>query len=137
MVHDVFEDVEIDVPEMSSLMLRACSERTVSIAKTLTNPHKSGDHERDSEEKSRHYRMLAKDVPASIVKTADRIFNLRTLEIRTLEASGVTEKHVSKAKEQLAETVSLIVPIAESAGLRKELDAEIAKLSESLRTFLK
>ena len=56
------------------------------------------------------------------------MYNLRSLEIFQIEESLLTEKHISKAEEQIEETRKFILPIAEKHGLSAQLFAEIMKV---------
>lgn len=56
------------------------------------------------------------------------MYNLRSLEAFHLEESLLTEKHLSKAQEQIEETHRYILPIAEKYGLGSKLLADIKKV---------
>lgn len=96
----------------------------------VTNPEKTGDEGKDKQRKERHYHMISKDRKASILKIADRMYNLRSLEVFHLEKSLLTEKHLNKAQEQIEETYKYILPIAEKYGLGSKLLLDIEKVEK-------
>lgn len=110
--HDILEDGKITKRELENA-LRLKSPETLRIIQMVTNPEKTGNEKKDKEIKTLHYEMISHDRKASLVKVADRIYNLRSLEVFHLNESELTEKHLNKAKKQLDETREYILPIAQ------------------------
>lgn len=94
----------------------------------VTNPKKTEDENKNKQIKERHYHIISMDRKASVLKVADRMYNLRSLEVFHLEESLLTEKHLKKAREQIEETRKYILPIAEKYGFKANLLADIKKL---------
>lgn len=129
-LHDVLEDVKIDLLEMENLIKRVASHETFHITEMVTNPEKTWDEKKDKQIKARHYHLISQDEKASRLKIADRMYNLRSLEIHHLDESELTEKHLRKAEEQIEETRKYILPIAEKFGLGPKLLADIEKVEK-------
>ncbi|PIZ01408.1 hypothetical protein COY60_03830 [Candidatus Gracilibacteria bacterium CG_4_10_14_0_8_um_filter_38_28] len=127
-LHDVLEDVKINLGELGNLIKRSTSPEALRIVQMVTNPEKTGDAAKDKQIKERHYHLISQDFKASVLKIADRMYNLRSLEVFWIEDSLLTEKHISKAEEQIEETKKFILPIAEKHGLSAQLFAEIMKV---------
>ena len=129
-VHDVLEDVKIDRRELENIIARATSSEALRITKMVTNPEKTGDAEKDKHIKEEHYKFIALDPKASVLKIADRLHNLRSLEIVHVAESELTERHVQKAQEQARESREYILPIAEKYGYGERLLADIEKVEK-------
>lgn len=126
-LHDVLEDVKIDLVEMKNLINRTASHETLRITEMVTNPEKTGDKEKDKQIKARHYHLISQDEKASKLKIADRMYNLRSLEIHHLDESELTDKHLRKAEEQIEETIKYILPFALKYNLGAHLIPDIEK----------
>jgi len=131
--HDVLEDVKIDSLEMKNVIIRAASLETLRITEMVTNPEKTGDEKKDKQIKIRHYHLISQDEKASKLKIADRMYNLRSLEINHLDESELTDKQLETAKKQIEETKEFILPIAEKFGLGSKLLADIEKVEKRVR----
>lgn len=131
--HDVLEDVKIDLVEMKNVIIRAASRETFRITEMVTNPEKTGDEKKDKQIKVRHYHLISQDEKASKLKIADRMYNLRSLEIHHLNESEITDKQLETAKKQIEETRDFILPIAEKFGFGSKLLADIEKVEKRVR----
>ncbi len=119
LLHDVLEDTPVNFEEMHH-------EFGFHIAKIVNMLSKSYkikilDHNSDEERKLLHHYFLEtiSDPKAAIIKIADRLHNMRTLEYTKVE----------KQKRKSLETIKIYVPLALEMGLpeiSKELE-EIAK----------
>ncbi len=116
-LHDVLEDVKIDRKELENLIKRTASSGTLRITQMVTNPEKTGNEDYDAQAKTRHYSLIFEDKKAALLKVADRMYNLRSLEIFHVDEKLLTEKHLKKAQEQVEESKKYILPLAMSCNL--------------------
>ena len=98
-LHDVLEDVKIDKKELENLIKRTASVETLRITQMVTNPEKTGNEDYDAQAKTRHYSLIFEDKKAALLKVADRMYNLRSLEIFHVDEKLLTEKHLKKAQK--------------------------------------
>lgn len=132
-IHDVLEDVEINPEEMKNLITRSTWEESYRIAHMVTNPKKTWNKEKDKQHKIRHYHLISLDEKSARLKVADRMYNLRCLEIFHLSDSEITEKHFETAKKQIEETREFILPTAIKYWIWDKLLEDVEKLEKRVR----
>ncbi len=122
-LHDVAED---NPTFMSRLAIATVfNDRVANIVVAVTKPKRSDTRFQNDEERHRFYfiRLEEADNDTLIVKLADRLHNMRTLD------SCQPEKKVRKAKE----TVSIYLPLCDKLNLRfSELGAFFHKELKTL-----
>jgi len=133
-LHDFKEDVKIDFREMENMIKRATSEWTYHIMDMVTNPLKTWNSEHDYANKVRHYSIMGTDIRACLLKTADRCYNLRSLEIMNLNPDLITDSQIDWAKKQVLESREFILPLAEKCWkdiiLLKDIENVEKRISE-------
>lgn len=129
-LHDVLEDVKVNRRELENLLSRAASPESLRITRMVTNPEKTENEAKNKQIKERHYYLISNDRKASFLKIADRMYNLRSLEVFHIDSSTLTEKHLRKAQEQIDETRKYILPIAERYGLKAKLLLDIERVEK-------
>lgn len=117
LLHDVVEDTEITLEDIKNLLNPTVAE----LVDGVTNMRRM-DYSTRAEEKDANTRKiingLTKDVRIILIKLADRIHNMRTLEFK--------KPHKQRAKA--VETMELYVPLALSIGAYK-IKSELEDLS--------
>ena len=107
LLHDVLEDTPINFEDIH----HDFGFHIAKIVNTLSKSHKIQilDHDTDEERKLLHHQFLEliKDSKAAIIKVADRLNNIRTLD------------HLSKEKQVRIslETIKMYVPLAYEMGI--------------------
>lgn len=115
MLHDVVEDTEID----EAFVRREFGEEVELLVNGVTKlgqlSYSSDKLEVQAENLRKMFLAMAKDIRVIIIKLADRLHNMRTLQFMTL----------AKQKEKARETMDIYAPIAQRLGISKiktELD---------------
>lgn len=119
LLHDVLEDTKVNFHEMHT-------EFGFHIAKIVNTVSKSRkieilDHGSDGERKILHHQFLdtIKDPMATLVKIADRLHNMRTLNFTRAE----------KQKRKSLETIKMYYPLAREVGITNVAE-ELKSISE-------
>lgn len=118
LVHDVLEDTEMSIEEMEQLL----GKDVVSIVDGVTKISKLKYMTADKALAKDHQKILlamANDMRVILVKIADRLHNMRTLEFHSNK-----DKQVKIAKE----TIELYAPLAHKLGMYR-IKAELEDLS--------
>lgn len=104
LLHDVLEDSSIDKKELASQFGAQVAEIVDGVSKF---PHKTDRTERDAESFRKLIFAVSNDIRVIFVKLADRLHNMRTLGIHTVE----------KRKEIAKETLEIHAKIADQLGM--------------------
>ncbi len=115
LLHDVIEDTAVTKEELAAEFSPEVAELVDGVTK-LTQLNLSQDKiEIQAENLRKMFLAMAKDIRVIIIKLADRLHNLRTLQYQSPE----------KQKEKARETMDIYAPIAHRLGISKikvELD---------------
>ncbi|MGN1294765.1 MAG: RelA/SpoT family protein [Bacilli bacterium] len=108
LLHDTIEDCEVTKEELGSVFDDDISEMVFCLTKIKALSHKRR-HDKDfvAEGHRKIFLGMAKDIRVILIKLADRLHNMRTLEFQT------QEKKIRIAKE----TLDVYCPIADRLGL--------------------
>ncbi len=109
MLHDTVEDTNYTVNDVKNDFSETIAILVDGVTK-LTKLNISNDKVEEQAENLRHmFLAMSKDIRVIIVKLADRLHNLRTLEYQTRE----------KQEEKALETLEIYSPIANRLGISK------------------
>ena len=114
-LHDVVEDTEITEKEISSIFGEEVALLVDGVTKLGRLSYSSDKLEVQAENLRKMFLAMAKDIRVIIIKLADRLHNMRTLQFMTPE----------KQKEKAKEKMDIYAPIAQRLGISKiktELD---------------
>ena len=108
LLHDTIEDCEVTKEELSSVFNDDIAEMVFCLTKIKALSHKRRqDKDFVAEGHRKIFLGMAKDIRVILIKLADRLHNMRTLEFQT------PEKKIRIAKE----TLEVYCPIADRLGL--------------------
>ena len=108
LLHDTIEDCEVTKEELSSVFGDDIAEMVFCLTKIKALSHKRRqDKDFVAEGHRKIFLGMAKDIRVILIKLADRLHNMRTLEFQT------PEKKIRIAKE----TLEVYCPIADRLGL--------------------
>ena len=115
LLHDVLEDTGMSKAEMTAVFGSEITEIVDGVTKLSQLSYAADKVEQQAENLRKMFLAMAKDIRVILVKLADRLHNMRTLQYMKPE----------KQKEKARETIDIYSPIAQRLGLAKiknELD---------------
>ncbi len=115
MLHDVVEDTAISEEELAKEFGKDVAHLVDGVTKLGRLSYSSDKLEVQAENLRKMFLAMAKDIRVIIIKLADRLHNMRTLQFMKPE----------KQKEKAKETMDIYAPIAQRLGISKiktELD---------------
>lgn len=123
MLHDVVEDTEVTDGEIEEEFGKEVALLVDGVTKLGQLSYSSDKLEVQAENLRKMFLAMAKDIRVIIIKLADRLHNMRTLQFMT----------PAKQKEKAKETMDIYAPIAQRLGISKiktELDDLALKYSQ-------
>lgn len=107
LLHDVVEDTPVTLPEIVSLFGQEIAELIDGVTKLGKIPYSSRE-EQQAENIRKMLIAMAKDIRVIIIKLADRLHNMRTIEC-------MKEQH---RRDKALEVMEVYAPIAHRLGIR-------------------
>ena len=107
-LHDCIEDTDASFEEISRLFGRTTAELVEGVTK-LTRANFSSTEEAQMENLRKMFMAMSKDIRVVLIKIADRLHNMRTMQYQT------PEKQISKCRE----TMDVYAPLAHRLGMQK------------------
>jgi GTP pyrophosphokinase len=119
LLHDIVEDTHVELDEIRALFGEEVAELVDGVTK-ISQIEAKGSAERQAENLRKMILAMAKDLRVILIKLADRLHNLRTLQY-----------HSPRKREAIAqETIDIYAPLANRLGMgwvREELEEEAFK----------
>lgn len=115
LLHDVVEDTAVTKQELEAMFGKDVAELVDGVTKLTRLSYDTDKLEEQAENLRKMFLAMAKDIRVILIKLADRLHNMRTLEYQTPE----------KQREKARETMDIYSPIAGRLGISKikiELD---------------
>ena len=107
-LHDCIEDTDASHDEIGRLFGEPVAELVEGVTK-LTRANFSSSEERQMENLRKMFMAMSKDIRVVLIKIADRLHNMRTMQYQT------PEKQISKCRE----TMDIYAPLAHRLGMQK------------------
>ena len=108
LLHDCIEDTDASFEEIAKLFGRTTAELVEGVTK-LTRANFSSSEEQQMENLRKMFMAMSKDIRVVLIKIADRLHNMRTMQYQT------PEKQISKCRE----TMDIYAPLAHRLGMQK------------------
>ena len=108
LLHDCLEDTDASFDELVKLFGRTVAELVEGVTK-LTRVNYSTTEEQQMENLRKMFMAMSKDIRVILIKIADRLHNMRTLEYQT----------PAKQKSKSTETMEIYAPLAHRLGMQK------------------
>ncbi|MDR2606073.1 MAG: RelA/SpoT family protein, partial [Oscillospiraceae bacterium] len=108
LLHDVIEDTEVTYKEVERIFGTQAADLVDGVTKLTRIVYTSKDEEQ-TENIRKTLLATAKDIRVMLIKLADRLHNLRTLDY----------KSIVKQRDKAAETIEIYAPIAHRLGMQK------------------
>ena len=108
LLHDVVEDTDVTLEEIEKEFGTSVSVMVEGVTK-LTRVQYTSKEEEQMENLRKMLMAMARDIRVILIKFADRLHNMRTMEYMSGE----------KQKEKAAETMEIYAPIAHRLGMQK------------------
>ncbi|MBO4854756.1 MAG: bifunctional (p)ppGpp synthetase/guanosine-3',5'-bis(diphosphate) 3'-pyrophosphohydrolase [Oscillospiraceae bacterium] len=108
LLHDTIEDTVATHADIARLFSPTVADLVEGVSK-LTRVHYTSKEEEQMENLRKMLMAMAKDIRVILIKIADRLHNMRTMEYQTPE----------KQKQKSFETMEIYAPIAHRLGMQK------------------
>ena len=108
LLHDCIEDTDASYDEIAKLFGDTAAQLVEGVTK-LTRANFSSSEEAQMENLRKMFMAMSKDIRVVLIKIADRLHNMRTMQYQT------PEKQVSKCRE----TMDIYAPLAHRLGMQK------------------
>ena len=108
LLHDCIEDTDASKDEIAKRFGEATAEMVEGVTK-LTRANFSSSEERQMENLRKMFMAMSKDIRVVLIKIADRLHNMRTMQYQT------PEKQISKCRE----TMDIYSPLAHRLGMQR------------------
>ncbi len=108
LLHDCIEDTDASYDEIAKLFGKTTAELVEGVTK-LTRANFSSSEEQQMENLRKMFMAMSKDIRVVLIKIADRLHNMRTMQYQT------PEKQLSKCRE----TMDIYAPLAHRLGMQK------------------
>ena len=108
LLHDCIEDTDASHDEIARLFGNTAAELVEGVTK-LTRANFSSTEEAQMENLRKMFMAMSKDIRVVLIKIADRLHNMRTMQYQT------PEKQVKKCRE----TMDIYAPLAHRLGMQK------------------
>ncbi len=108
LLHDCIEDTDASHEEIEKLFSPAVAELVEGVTK-LTRANFSSTEQAQMENLRKMFMAMSKDIRVVLIKIADRLHNMRTMQYQT------PEKQISKCRE----TMDIYAPLAHRLGMQK------------------
>ena len=108
LLHDCIEDTDASFDEIAKLFGPTTAQLVEGVTK-LTRANFSSSEEAQMENLRKMFMAMSKDIRVVMIKIADRLHNMRTMQYQT------PEKQISKCRE----TMDIYAPLAHRLGMQK------------------
>ena len=108
LLHDCLEDTDASFDEISHMFGQTVAELVEGVTK-LTRVQYSTTEEQQMENLRKMFMAMSKDIRVVLIKIADRLHNMRTMQYQT------PEKQIQKCRE----TMDVYAPLAHRLGMQK------------------
>ena len=108
LLHDTIEDTGVTHEQVAKLFSSTVADLVEGVSK-LTRVHYTSKEEEQMENLRKMLLAMSKDIRVILVKIADRLHNMRTMEYQT----------PAKQKQKSFETMEIYAPIAHRLGMQK------------------
>ncbi len=108
LLHDCIEDTDASKDEIARIFGETTADMVEGVTK-LTRANFSSSEERQMENLRKMFMAMSKDIRVVLIKIADRLHNMRTMQYQT------PEKQISKCRE----TMDIYSPLAHRLGMQR------------------